>query len=201
MGNSAFLGAFARAAGIDWELCRRRYTKNPCRRAPSRTSGSPGRAYDCRRKKKRIPVTGKDRLPVDDRERGDRASGFSKEGSRPILRTRCPRPQTSSISSPPQPTSSDIRVIQPESEIAVILMALGCSYAGTPAAVGTERRRVLPDDRVARPRGHRRAPGRDRSRPAHRPEHRACHLHGPVRPPLRYQRRAGRHPPARRRPG
>ena len=30
-----------------------------------------------------------------------------------------------------------IRVIQPESEIAVILMALGCAYAGTPAAVGT----------------------------------------------------------------
>jgi 2-oxoglutarate ferredoxin oxidoreductase subunit alpha len=30
-----------------------------------------------------------------------------------------------------------IRVIQPESEIAVILMALGCSYAGTRTAVGT----------------------------------------------------------------
>jgi 2-oxoglutarate ferredoxin oxidoreductase subunit alpha len=30
-----------------------------------------------------------------------------------------------------------IRVIQPESEIAVILMALGCAYAGTRAAVGT----------------------------------------------------------------
>ena len=30
-----------------------------------------------------------------------------------------------------------IRVLQPESEIAVILMALGCSYAGSRAAVGT----------------------------------------------------------------
>ena len=30
-----------------------------------------------------------------------------------------------------------IRVIQPESEIAVILMALGCAYAGSRAAVGT----------------------------------------------------------------
>jgi 2-oxoglutarate ferredoxin oxidoreductase subunit alpha len=30
-----------------------------------------------------------------------------------------------------------IRVLQPESEIAVILMALGCAYAGTRAAVGT----------------------------------------------------------------
>jgi 2-oxoglutarate ferredoxin oxidoreductase subunit alpha len=30
-----------------------------------------------------------------------------------------------------------IRVIQPESEIAVILMALGCAYAGSKAAIGT----------------------------------------------------------------
>jgi len=135
MGNSVFIGAFARAAGIGWESVETVLRKS----MPKGTEQNlrvARRAYDQAEERLRIPGTGGTCLPV---MTGNEAMGIGLlEGGLQAY-----------FAYPMSPASNllhflagyqdelRIRVIQPESEIAVILMALGCGYAGTRAAVGT----------------------------------------------------------------
>jgi 2-oxoglutarate ferredoxin oxidoreductase subunit alpha len=135
MGNSAFLGAFARAAGIDWEPVETVIRKS----MPKGTELNlrvARRGFDTATEKRKIPGTGKTVLPV---MTGNEAIGIGliEGGLRAYF--AYPMSPTSNLLHFLAASADDlhIRVIQPESEIAVILMALGCSYAGTPAAIGT----------------------------------------------------------------
>ncbi|MDD1665197.1 MAG: 2-oxoacid:acceptor oxidoreductase family protein, partial [Methanomicrobiales archaeon] len=135
MGNSAILGAFARAAGIEWPLAERVFTKS-FRKGTAQNLRIARKAYDASEERLRIPALGRAGLPAFT---GNEAMGIGLvEAGLGVY-----------LSYPMSPTLNllhflanfadevRIRVIQPESEIAVILAALGCAYAGTRAAVGT----------------------------------------------------------------
>jgi 2-oxoglutarate/2-oxoacid ferredoxin oxidoreductase subunit alpha len=135
MGNSAILGAFVRAAGIDWPLAERVLSKS-FRKGTGQNLRIARRAHDASEERLRIPALGRPGLPVFT---GNEAMGIGLvEAGLGVY-----------LSYPMSPTSNllhflanfadevRIRVIQPESEIAVILAALGCAFAGTRAAVGT----------------------------------------------------------------
>ena len=135
MGNSVFIGAFARAAGIGWETAEAVLRKS----MPKGTEQNlrvARRAYDRAEERLKIPGTGGTCLPV---MTGNEAMGIGLvEGG---LRAYFAYPMSPASNLLHFLAGSEdelrIRVIQPESEIAVILMALGCAYAGTRAAVGT----------------------------------------------------------------
>jgi 2-oxoglutarate ferredoxin oxidoreductase subunit alpha len=135
MGNSAILGAFVRAAGIEWPLAEKVFTKS-FRKGTGQNLRIARRAYDASEERLRIPAPGGAILPAFT---GNEAMGIGLiEAGLGVY-----------LSYPMSPTSNllhflagyddevRIRVVQPESEIAVILAALGCAYAGTRAAVGT----------------------------------------------------------------
>jgi 2-oxoglutarate ferredoxin oxidoreductase subunit alpha len=135
LGNSAIIGAFIRAAGLNWDTSIA-VLKKSMPKDPEKNIRIARRAYDLSEERQVVPVTGNPVLPV---LTGNEAIGIGLvEGDLEIY-----------FSYPMSPTSNilhflagyaddlHIRVIQPESEIAVILMALGCSYAGSRAAVGT----------------------------------------------------------------
>ena len=135
MGNSAMIGAFIRAAKIDWDGAAAVLRKS----MPKGTELNlrvARRAYDAAEERRPVPGAGRPILPV---LTGNEAIGIGLiEGELELY-----------FSYPMSPTSNilhflaghadelKIRVIQPESEIAVILMALGCAYAGSRTAVGT----------------------------------------------------------------
>ena len=135
MGNSAMIGAFIRAAGIDWDTAAG-VLKKSMPKGTEQNLRVALRAYDAAEERRAVPGAGKTVLPV---LTGNEAIGIGLiEGDLEIY-----------FSYPMSPTSNilhflagyadelKIRVIQPESEIAVILMALGCAYGGSRAAVGT----------------------------------------------------------------
>lgn len=135
MGNSAIIGAFIRAAGLAWDTATVVLKKS----MPKETEKNlkiARRAYELSEERKVVPVTGKPVLPV---LTGNEAIGIGLVEADLEMYFSYPMSPTSNILHFLAGYADDlhIRVIQPESEIAVILMALGCSYAGTRAAVGT----------------------------------------------------------------
>jgi 2-oxoglutarate/2-oxoacid ferredoxin oxidoreductase subunit alpha len=135
MGNSAIIGAFIRAAGLDWAASTDVLKKS----MPKETEKNlrvARRAYDTSEERQKVPFTGKPVLPV---MTGNEAIGVGLVEADLEIYLSYPMSPTSNILHFLAGYADDlhIRVIQPESEIAVILMALGCSYAGTRAAVGT----------------------------------------------------------------
>ncbi len=135
MGNSAFLGAFARATGIGWERVET-VVKKSMPKGTEQNLRVARRAYDIASEKKKIPDLKKPCLPV---MTGNEAIGIGLIEGGLKAYFAYPMSPTSNLLHFLAAYADDlhIRVIQPESEIAVILMTLGCSYAGTPAAVGT----------------------------------------------------------------
>ncbi|MDD1661774.1 MAG: 2-oxoacid:acceptor oxidoreductase subunit alpha [Methanomicrobiales archaeon] len=135
MGNSAILGAFARAVGMEWHLAERVFTKY-FRKGTDRNLRIARRAYDASEERLRIPAAGTPGLPA---LTGNEAMGIGLVEAGLGVYLSYPMSPTSNLMHFLAGSSEDagIRVIQPESEIAVILMALGCAYAGTRAAVGT----------------------------------------------------------------
>lgn len=135
MGNSAIIGAFAGAAGIEWGTVETVFRKTIPRDVQKNLRVA-RRGFDAAEIRIRVKPLQKTPVPVCT---GNEAIGFGLV--RGGLRTF--------FSYPMSPTSNllhflaghekefRIRVFQPESEIAVILMALGCSYTGSPSAVGT----------------------------------------------------------------
>jgi len=135
MGNSAIIGAFIRAAGLTWDTAAVVLKKS----MPKETEKNlriATRGYELSEERKVIPATGKPVLPV---LTGNEAISIGLVEADLEMYFSYPMSPTSNILHFLAGYADDlhIRVIQPESEIAVILMALGCSYAGTRAAVGT----------------------------------------------------------------
>jgi len=135
MGNSCIIGAFARAAGIEWavleEVFRRQMPK-----ALALNLKVARRGFDAARECCRIQMLGPSPLPVIS---GNEAIGLGlMHGGLDAY-----------IAYPMTPTSNllhfmaeiaethDLLVFHPENEIAVMLMALGLGYVGKKTAVGT----------------------------------------------------------------
>jgi 2-oxoglutarate ferredoxin oxidoreductase subunit alpha len=135
MGNSAILGAFVKAAGIEWAFAEGVLTKS-FRKGTGQNLRVARRAYEASEERLRIPATGMTGLPGFT---GNEAMGIGLVEAGLGVYLSYPMSPTSNLLHFLAGYSDEvrIRVIQPESEIAVILAALGCAYAGTRAAVGT----------------------------------------------------------------
>jgi 2-oxoglutarate ferredoxin oxidoreductase subunit alpha len=135
MGNSAMMGAFIRAARIEWDTAAG-VLKKSMPKGTEQNLRVARRAYDAAVERRAVPGAGKTVLPV---LTGNEATGIGLIEGDLELYFSYPMSPTSNILHFLAGYADDlkIRVIQPESEIAVILMALGCAYAGSRAAVGT----------------------------------------------------------------
>lgn len=135
MRNSCVIGAFCQAAGISWEVLDNVFRKEITREIDTNLKVS-RRGFDLGQETARIEVLPQHQLPLLS---GNQAIGLGliKGG----LKTYIAYPMTPS--SPLLHFLADIardfslEVIHPESEIGVILMALGFSYMGKKVAVGT----------------------------------------------------------------
>lgn len=133
--NSGMIGAFCRVAGISWPLVEEVFVREFGRHAGVNLRVA-RRAYDAVETQFRVT-------------RGDREPMPVLTGNEAIALGLVRGGLDSYIAYPMTPTSSilhflaefakrtDITVVHPESEIAVILMALGAAYAGSRCAVGT----------------------------------------------------------------
>ncbi|MFA6331698.1 MAG: 2-oxoacid:acceptor oxidoreductase subunit alpha [Methanoregula sp.] len=135
MGNSAVIGGFAKAAGIDWEIVEAVF-RSHIPRGTELNLKLARAAYDQLTTVRRIVPCSNPPLPL---LTGNEAIGLG------LVRGGL----EAYVSYPMTPSSSllhflagekerfGITVVHPENEIAVILMALGFAYAGKRAAVGT----------------------------------------------------------------
>ena len=135
MGNSAVIGAFAKAAGIAWDTVNTVFLAHMPKGADLNLRVA-RRAYDHCSTVLPIPPLGDRRLSLIS---GNEAIGLGMVAGG----------LSAYVSYPMTPSSSllhflaenagrfGITVIHPENEIAVMLMALGLSYGGQQAAVGT----------------------------------------------------------------
>ena len=135
MGNSAILGGFAKAAGIEWDVVKAVFTAHISKGVDLNLNVAK-RAYD---QGEKVHPVSKGIKPPRPLFTGNEAIGVGmvKGGL------------DSYVSYPMTPSSSllhflaehqekfGITVVHPENEIAVILMALGFAYAGKRSAVGT----------------------------------------------------------------
>ncbi|MDD5136994.1 MAG: 2-oxoacid:acceptor oxidoreductase family protein, partial [Candidatus Omnitrophica bacterium] len=135
MRNSCMIGAFCKAAGLSWEALDKEFRKD----FPKETDLNlkiARRGYDALPEIRKIKAVGEKKLPLFSGNEAT-ALGLIKGG----LKTY--------ISYPMTPTSPilhylagladefSLKVIHPESEISVMLMALGAAYCGEKVAVGT----------------------------------------------------------------
>ncbi len=135
MGNSAIIGAFIRAAGLNWDTSTDVLRKSMPKEAEKNLRVA-RRAYEASEERRQVPGTGKPVFPV---LTGNEAISIGLVEADLEMYFSYPMSPTSNILHFLAGYADElhIRVLQPESEIAVILMALGCSYAGSRAAVGT----------------------------------------------------------------
>jgi 2-oxoglutarate ferredoxin oxidoreductase subunit alpha len=137
MGNSAILGAFVRTAGIGWPLAEKVFSK-AFLKGTAQNLRIARAGYDASGERLRIPPLPISPLPAFT---GNEAMGIGLVEAGTGLYLSYPMSPTSNLMHFLAARAGDggagVRVIQPESEIAVILMALGSAYAGTRAAVGT----------------------------------------------------------------
>jgi 2-oxoglutarate ferredoxin oxidoreductase subunit alpha len=135
MGNSAILGAFARASGIEWSLAERVFARS-FRKGTDRNLRIARKAYEASEERLPIPAPGGTPLPAFT---GNEAMGIGLVEAGLEVYLSYPMSPTSNLMHflAGHAEEARIRVLQPEGEIAVLLTALGCAYAGTRAAVGT----------------------------------------------------------------
>jgi len=135
MGNSAIIGAFIRAAGLNWDTSTD-VLKKSMPKGTEKNLCVARRAYEASEERQHVPGTGKPVLPA---LTGNEAISIGLVEADLEVYFSYPMSPTSNILHFLAGYADElhIRVLQPESEIAVILMALGCSYAGSRAAVGT----------------------------------------------------------------
>ena len=134
-GNSAMIGAFAKAAGIPWEIVREVFSRHMPKAADENIRVA-RRAYDQIRTTRPVPaLSGKTHSLISGNEAiglGLVAGGLSHYISYPMT------PSSTLLHF--LATNAErfgINVIHPENEIAVILMGLGSATAGARTAVGT----------------------------------------------------------------
>jgi len=135
MRNSCIIGAFSKAIGLEWEILERVFKKNIPKELELNLKVAL-RGYNEAKEFVKVESTGGISLPV---LTGNEAIGLGliKGG----LNAYIAYPMTPSSSLlhflAQEAEDFSLKVIHPESEIAVILIALGFSYAGQRVAVGT----------------------------------------------------------------
>lgn len=135
MGNSAIIGAFAKNAGIEWNVIEEVFRRHLPKETGKNLSVA-RKAYDTAEKKRVVPVIGQGHLPVIT---GNEAMGLGLIHGGLDAYISYPMTPTSNLLHflAEQAPHVPITVIHPENEIGVIIMALGFAYAGKKAAVGT----------------------------------------------------------------
>jgi len=135
MRNSCMIGAFVKAAGIKWELLENVFKKEFTRETELNLKVA-RRGYDEAKELTKIEGVSQEALPLIS---GNQAVGLGllKAGLNTYI--SYPMTPTSPILHFLAEVADDfgLKVIHPESEIGVILMALGFSYMGKKAAMGT----------------------------------------------------------------
>ena len=135
MGNSALIGAFAKTAGIQWDVITEVFQRNLQKETEKNLSVA-RKAYDAAQIKRTVPVIGPGHLPIIT---GNEAMGLGLIHGGMDAYISYPMTPTSNILHflAEQAPHLPITVVHPENEIGVIIMALGFAYAGKKAAVGT----------------------------------------------------------------
>jgi 2-oxoglutarate ferredoxin oxidoreductase subunit alpha len=135
MRNSCIIGGFCKAIGLKWDILERVFKKNIHKEIDLNLKVAL-RAYNQAKEFVRIETLPNSSLPV---LTGNEAIGLGliKGGLKAYI--AYPMTPSSSLLHFLADSADDfsLKVIHPESEIAVILMALGFSYAGERVAVGT----------------------------------------------------------------
>ena len=135
MRNSCLIGGFCKATGLEWDILERLFKKNIPKQIDLNLKVAL-RAYNQAKEFVRIETLPNSSLPV---LTGNEAIGLGlvKGGLKAYI--AYPMTPSSSLLHFLADSADDfsLKVIHPESEIAVILMALGFSYAGERVAVGT----------------------------------------------------------------
>ncbi|MDD4136391.1 MAG: 2-oxoacid:acceptor oxidoreductase subunit alpha [Methanoregula sp.] len=135
MGNSVLIGAFAKAAGIDWERVETVFRAH-LPKAVELNLNVAHRAYDQLTTIHRIEPCTNTPLPL---LTGNEAIGLGLVMGGLEAFVSYPMTPSSSLLHflAEEKEKFGIMVVHPENEIAVVLMALGFAYAGKRAAVGT----------------------------------------------------------------
>lgn len=135
MGNSAIIGAFAKTAGIQWDVIDEVFRRHLPKETEKNLSVARN-AYDVAQIKRVISRIGPGHLPIIT---GNEAMGLGLIHGGMDAYISYPMTPTSNLLHflAEQAPHFPITVVHPENEIGVIIMALGFSYAGKKAAVGT----------------------------------------------------------------
>ncbi len=135
MGNSAIIGAFLKAAGIDWNIAEEVFW-NALMKETVQNLRVAWQAYDAADVRMAVKEITDHRHPV---MTGNEAIGIGLLEGGVTMYFAYPMSPTSNLMHffAAKADEFQIRVVQPESETAGILMALGCSYAGVRSAIGT----------------------------------------------------------------
>ena len=135
MRNTCIIGAFSKAAGISWEITDQVLRETFHAEIDSNLKVA-RRGYDAAAQLKAIPALEREPLPM---RTGNEAVGLGLV--RGGLKAFIAYPMTPSSGILHFPASGadefGLKVVHPENEISVMLMALGFAYAGKKAAVGT----------------------------------------------------------------
>jgi 2-oxoglutarate ferredoxin oxidoreductase subunit alpha len=135
MRNSCVLGAFAKCIGVDWERVEEVFKKN-VQKALELNLKLASRGYAASSEVTRLDSLSQNPLPVLS---GNEAVGMGLIAAGLRAYVAYPMTPSSSLLHFLADVANDfsLKVIHPENEIAVMLMALGFSYAGEKVAVGT----------------------------------------------------------------
>jgi 2-oxoglutarate ferredoxin oxidoreductase subunit alpha len=135
MTNTCMIGAFACAAGIPWEVLREVFRKH-LPKATELNLKVARRGYDAAVVRHAVPPLNRPPLPSIT---GNEAIGIGMIQGGLDAYVAYPMTPTSNLLHflADQATTFSLTVVHPENEIAVMLMALGFSYAGKKTAVGT----------------------------------------------------------------
>jgi 2-oxoglutarate ferredoxin oxidoreductase subunit alpha len=135
MGNSAIIGGFAKAAGIEWETVESVF-KAHIPKGTDQNLKVARRAYD---QIERVHPIGRLEKPSLALLTGNEAIGLGMVKGGLDAYISYPMTPSSSLLHfmADQAKNFGVMVVHPENEIAVVLMALGFAYAGKRAAVGT----------------------------------------------------------------
>lgn len=134
MGNSAMLGAFAKTAGVPWETVESVFVAHMPKSEQNLRVAR--RAYDLVQTVRPVEPLHRAALPL---LTGNEAVGLGLVSAGLAAYVSYPMTPSSSLLHflAEQQERFSLKVVHPENEIAVILMALGFAYAGTRTAVGT----------------------------------------------------------------
>ena len=135
MGNSCIIGAFAKASGIPFDVVET-VIRRQIPKAPEKNLSIARKGYEVVREEGVIPRVGTTCCPLIN---GNEAIGLGLLQGGLDAYVAYPMTPTSNLLHFLAGAARDfpITVVHPENEIAVMLMALGLSYAGKKTAVGT----------------------------------------------------------------